>query len=232
MKTNKLTLFILSVAFLLVSCGPEIEKVQTIVDFEDVVLDENGLSTDTAFVSAGFTFYGDPSQFWMGGVVCSSQNDTVTPGYLNQFSCIEGVGALTSTKFAVLYEPGYIKSVANKNGDFNIKSIMVNNTTYAYKDIKDGSLFGKKFESGDWFKLTISGFYSKTETAKVDVYLADFRDGKSVIMNKWQKVDVSSLGKVDSVSFSFSSTDNGTWGMNTPAYVCIDNVEYEQEITK
>lgn len=232
MKTNKITLFILLVAFALVSCQPETEKVQTVIDFEDVALGDNGLSSDTFFVSTGFNFYGNPNQFWLGGVVCSAKNDTVTAGFMNQFSCIAGSGALNSAKYAVLYQPGYIKSVANSNGDFYIKSIMLNNTTYAYKEMKNGSDYSKKFASGDWFKLTISGYYAKAETSKVDVYLADFRDGKSFIMNKWQKVDVSALGKVDSVSFSFSSTDNSDWGINTPAYVCIDNVEYEQELTK
>lgn len=232
MKTNKLLFLIFSLAFTMMSCGPETETISTIVDFEDVVLGDNNLSTDTFFVSSGFTFFGNPNEFWLGGLVCSSQTDTVTAGFLNQFSCIEGVGALNSSKYAVLYQPGYIKSAGNENGDFSIKSIMVNNTTYVYKDVKDGSAFSKKFEAGDWFKLTVRGFYSKIETAKVDVYLADFRDGKSFVMNKWQKIDVSTLGKVDSVSFSLSSTDNGDWGMNTPAYVCIDNIEYEQKITK
>lgn len=232
MKTNKLALLILSLGFVLVSCDPNNEKIQTIIDFEDVTLGENGLSSDTSFISSGFTFYGDPNKFWLGGIVCSSQTDTVTTGFTNQYSCIGASGALTSTKFGVLYQPGYIKSEADNNGDFHIKSIMINNTTYAYKEVKNGSAFSKKFESGDWFKLTISGYYAKSETAKVDIYLADFRDGKSFIMKNWQKVDVSKLGKVDSISFSLSSTDNGDWGMNTPAYACIDNIEYEQEIIK
>ena len=63
MKTNKITLFILLAAFALVSCQPETEKVQTVINFEDVALDDNGLSSDTFFVSTGFNFYGDPNQF-------------------------------------------------------------------------------------------------------------------------------------------------------------------------
>ena len=85
--------------------------------------------------------------------------------------------------------------------------------------------------AGDWFKLTIKGYYLKAETAAVDVYLADFRNNKSFLMKDWQKVDLTALGKVDSVAFSFSSSDNGDFGMNTPAYVCIDNIEFSQTIS-
>ncbi|HRZ97480.1 MAG TPA: DUF4465 domain-containing protein, partial [Paludibacter sp.] len=131
----------------------------------------------------------------------------------------------------VLYAPGSLTCPANENGAFTIKSIMVNNTTYAYWDMKNGNLpFSKKFVSGDWFKVSIKGYKSKIETAGVDVFMADFRDGKTFLMNKWQKVDLNSLGKVDSVAFSLSSSDNGNFGMNTPAYICIDNIEFTQTI--
>jgi len=34
---------------------------------------------------------------------------------------------------------------------------------------------------------------------------------------------LSSLGNLDSLSFTLSSSDNGAFGMNTPAYFCIDD---------
>jgi hypothetical protein len=61
--------------------------------------------------------------------------------------------------------------------------------------------------AGDWFKLIITGFLNKAQTAVVEYYLADFRDGKSFLSNKWNKVDVSALGKVDKVVFTFDSSD-------------------------
>ena len=50
-------------------------------------------------------------------------------------------------------------------------------------------------------------------------------------MKDWEKVNLSAMCKVDSVAFSFSSSDNGDFGMNTPAYVCIDNIEFSQTIS-
>jgi hypothetical protein len=31
-------------------------------------------------------------------------------------------------------------------------------------------------------------------------------------------------GTIHKIAFSFESSDMGDWGMNTPAYACIDNI--------
>ena len=41
-------------------------------------------------------------------------------------------------------------------------------------------------------------------------------------MNTWEWVDLTTLGSLDSVSFRLSSSDVGSFGMNTPAFFCID----------
>ena len=47
------------------------------------------------------------------------------------------------------------------------------------------------------------------------------KDGKYI--NQWTYVDLSQFGEIDAIMFSLSSSDNGTWGMNTPAYFAMDN---------
>jgi hypothetical protein len=60
--------------------------------------------------------------------------------------------------------------------------------------------------------------------------MADLRDAdKAYIINDWRYVDLSGLGKVSKLSFELTSTDNGDWGMNTPAYFCFDNFGAEGE---
>ena len=60
--------------------------------------------------------------------------------------------------------------------------------------------------------------------------MADLRDeAKAYIINDWRYVDLSGLGKVCKLGFALSSTDNGDWGMNTPAYFCFDNFGAEGE---
>ncbi|MBC7451396.1 MAG: DUF4465 domain-containing protein, partial [Cytophagales bacterium] len=42
-------------------------------------------------------------------------------------------------------------------------------------------------------------------------------------LNTWRWIDLRSLGVVDSLVFTFTSSDVGMYGMNTPAYVAIDH---------
>jgi hypothetical protein len=65
------------------------------------------------------------------------------------------------------------------------------------------------------------------EIGSVDYYLADFRDGKSFIEESWAWVDLTSLGRyVYRVEISFSGTDVGEYGLNTPTYCAIDDIIY------
>lgn len=231
MKTFKLFFSFAILAFVFASCQPETEVKTTVVDFENVQLNQDSISNLPSFKVGDFSFSVIDSAFWNGGIVCSEKRDTITPGPGNQYSSVTASGALNSKKYGVVYAPGAIVCPANANGSYSIKSIMLTNSTYAYLDMMNGSLYGKKFVAGDWFKLIIKGFKSKVQTASIEVYLADFRNGKSEILKTWKKVDLSSMNEVDSISFNFDSTDKGAWGMNTPAYVCIDNIEFTQTIS-
>ena len=104
---------------------------------------------------------------------------------------------------------------------------MINNNTYAALSMQDGDAYSKKFAAGDWFKVTATGYKEDgTQTGTADIYLADFRDGKSYICAAWTKVDLSALGTFNKVAFTISSRDVGDYGMNTPAYFCIDDVTF------
>jgi hypothetical protein len=59
----------------------------------------------------------------------------------------------------------------------------------------------------------------------VDFYLADYRSDEDYIINAWTWVDLTGLGAVYGLEFSLSSSDNSDYGMNTPAYFAMDNLE-------
>ena len=64
----------------------------------------------------------------------------------------------------------------------------------------------------------------------LEFLLADYRfddNSKDYIVTDWRYIDLSSLGWVKSVKFYISSTDNGSFGMNTPGYFCLDNFSVE-----
>jgi len=232
MKSSKLFFAVSLFGLVLTSCKEEADVQTTLVDFENVTLKSDSISKPEGFVSGNSTFTLNGGAFWNGGIVCSSKNDTTKSGYLNQYSVIAGSGAFKSKQFGVVYTPGSFTCPANINGSYAIKSIMVTNSTYAFLDMKNGTPgVSKVFTTGDWFKVIIKGFKSKIQTNSVDVYLADFRNGKKVMLKSWEKVDISSLGQVDSVAFTFDSSDKGIYGVNTPSYVCIDNIEFTQTIS-
>jgi hypothetical protein len=235
MKKIKFYLVSILVALVFVSCEPEAETQTTIVDFEGVTLNANGIWNGSdlsgSFVSNNSTFKNSFNANWASwsGFACSSKVDSITPGYVNQYSTIAGSGAMKSAKFALAFDSATIQTPANANGNFSIKSLYLTNSTWAYYEMKNGG-FGKKFAANDWFMVKIVGYKNKVKTSSLDVYLADFRSNKTTILKSWTKVDVSALGEVDMVTFTFDSTDKGQWGINTPTYVCLDNIEFTQTI--
>lgn len=213
------------------------------VDFENLTVGSssywNGSDGTGVFNSSGVAFdnnFNTSYGSW-DGFVYSQKADISAPGYANQYSVYDPTNG--TNKFAVYYPPYGADAFASfsAGSEYQIKSISVCNSTYTALIIKNGDAsFSKKFggttgNDKDWFKLTMVGFNAAGDSVKsVDFYLADYRfddNSKDYIINKWTTVDLSSLGKINKMTFRLSSTDNSAWGMNTPAYVCLDNIKYE-----
>jgi hypothetical protein len=99
--------------------------------------------------------------------------------------------------------------------------------------MSNGDSFSKRFggTSGndpDFFRLTVEGLVGGNPVSPVvEFFLADYRfadNSQDYIVDEWTWVDLSSLGEVDGLRFSLDSTDNGSFGMNTPAYFAVDNM--------
>lgn len=167
------------------------------------------------------------------GFAYSRETDTITAGYANQYSAFAGGGADGSAAYGIGYT-GYTPTVISYSTltDLTGTSAMITNTTYAGLSMTNGDAFAKKFggatgDDADWFLLTITGYAGGSETGTVEFYLADFRDvdnANDYIIDQWTSVDFSSLGSVEELQFSMTSSDNGDFGMNTPSYFAIDNV--------
>ena len=182
-------------------------------------------------------YYNADWHFW-AGFSLSSVNNTNTPGYNNQYAVwMPGTGVGGTGTYAVVYDsPWDEQDVVTFPAPALVKGLYVNNTTYAALSMRDGDWFSKKFggETGDdpdWFKLTITGKDSNGQTLKsVEFYLADYRftnNALDYIVSDWTWVDLSSLGpQVKTLHFTLSSSDTGEWGMNTPAYFALDNIQY------
>lgn len=173
---------------------------------------------------------GDVAYDYWDGWAYSRTTDTVTSGFGNQYSSVAGGGASGSDNYAVAY--GSVAIDLNSSTDFTGLGLMVTNTTYAHNSMRDGDFFGKMFggvsgDDADWFLLTIQGWNGGLSTGTVEFYLADYRftnNSLDYLVDEWAFVDLSALGTIDELGFSLSSSDNGAFGMNTPASFAIDNI--------
>jgi len=225
-----------------------IDEITRLADYataEDVELSGpesfwNGSDGTGGAVSGGAWFanaYDAEFQSWDGFAV-SNTTDATTPGYGNQYSAIAGQGVGESANYFVGYlssfapEPPTVSFFAAPEGQ-TLSGVYVTNTTYAYLAMRDGDAFSKRFggETGDdpdWFLLTITGHDANGDaTGDVEFYLADYRSANNeedYLIDDWTWVDLSSLGTVTTLTFTLSSSDVGEWGMNTPAYFALDNL--------
>jgi hypothetical protein len=213
-------------------------EAQTKADFESFSLSENsywnGSDGSGQFNSGDFVFWNSYDQMYgsWSGFAYSNQQDRTTAGYANQYSVFTGSGYQSET-FALASVYGDVGLKLASEEASVLTGFFVANTTYAALSMKEGDFFGKKFggitgDDADWFMLTIKGYTDGNEVStEVEVYLADFRfvdNAQDYILDHWRWVDLRPLGEVDSLSFFLSSSDEGMYGMNTPAYFAMDEL--------
>lgn len=197
-------------------------------DFGDTISVSGPTSTIYTFTSEGVTFdynytavYDEGFflyDFW-SNFTYSSHTDTTTPGFGNQYSAITGDGnGSGQDQYGITTGAG---AYINFGSAAQVSSFDVTNTTYAYLSMLNGDSFAKQFEAGDFFRVTVSELGNSANN--VEFSLAEGTD----ILDTWLNVDLSSLGVINGLEFSYSSSDVGSFGINTPLYFAIDNIEYQ-----
>ena len=166
--------------------------------------------------------------YWTGFAISGRTETSFTSPYsADQYNNVAG-GAHSGQNFLVA-QYAYNNETITISGAEGalVKSLWFTNSAYAVNSILNGDSYsGPKFDETDWLKCTIIGTHPDGTTASVDLDLA--KDGTYV--GTWQQADLTSLGKVVSLAFTFSGSRTGDYGLNTPAYVCIDDmlVEYDR----
>ena len=195
----------------------------------------NGADSSGGFTSNGVRFanhYNADWAFW-DGFACSNRTDPNLSGLPAQYNAIAGGGQGGSAHYAVGFVGWETLPTLTLPTPQVLSGLYVTNDSYAYYDMLLGSPFSKKFggptgKDEDWLKLTITGKDAAGKvTGTVDFYLADFRFADNVqdyLLDSWAFVSLRSLGQVKSLEFSLTSSDVGAFGMNTPAYFCLDSL--------
>ena len=218
-----------------------VNNAQTVATFESLTVPDGGYyngSTDhsgTINTTSLFTYTDNDAEFnitytladgydFWSGFAYSNQEDQTTTGYTNYSAVANPTGGSNNSSN---YGFSYGVDSVMFGSLVDVQSVYITNSVYAYLYMQ-GQGGGYEYQSGDYFILKIKGIKENgTYTDEViDFYLADFTNGNSYIVNNWTNVDLSSLGNVAGLKFTFESTDVGTWGINTPLYFCMDDLSY------
>lgn len=123
------------------------------------------------------------------------------------------------------------------------KEVLLCNTTYAYLTMRDGNGYTENSDLESlkgWFKVQFIAFNDNQPNSKpvycVEKYLANFDPDMEntagfcgEILKDWTRVDLSSLPETSILVINFVGSDNGDYGLNTPAYCALDNFVIEVE---
>jgi len=140
-----------------------------------------------------------------------------------------GKGFESSEIYAIGTRNAYFEmNKSNMDSGWVLWEMQLTNSTFARNSMLFGDAFARKFNASDKdsFVLVINGFNNGQLKGTKRLVLADFRDAdttKHFILNTWKSVSFEGW-MVDSVHFDMESSDNGDWGMNTPAFFALDNI--------
>lgn len=198
---------------------------------------DSWLSDTNHFVSGDFIFESKYSitQYgsWANGWIYSNITDTITSGATNAMSAFAKGGANGSDNFAICNTSGNHRIFKVDGNTFEPQSVQITNATYTAISMRDGDAFAHQFgdmsnSAGGQDSLVLSIYALGSDSTRngdsINVYLADFTDGNTMILGAWLNVDLTSLGTVKGLDFGLTSSDVGTWGMNTPAFFALDSL--------
>ena len=238
MKKKLISLFLVTVSL---GVKAQVTTTSQVSTFEDVTSLPNyhnkvyndstgggGFKSHNAFFPTQWdTSYGG---YWAGGWAASAFYDSTHAGYRNLYGCMAYNGYNHSNTFAVgTTSSNLIIALTDSLVGRTVTGMYICNSTYAYRSMKYGDSFEPAFtaRNKDWFKLTVKKYFGGLDkTDSTEIYLADFRYAdttQNYILKTWTWVDLKSLGNTDSLAFYLHSSQNGSFGMNTPAFFCIDN---------
>ena len=229
---KKSFLFVAALALTFAACKPNYDvEDKTVATFEEAAITPAQtesvyhLGQTGTFTSGNFVFTQEVSvsewgTYYYGNVVSNKTGNTYKDD-MDGDKSVKG-GARNGKNFLV-WTASYTGSDGIKlKQAAKVPGMYVCNSVYAYASMTKGDDFaGEPFGDDDWFLLTVSGsLEGKAVNTQVPFYLAK---GKNIIAD-WTYVDLSTLGKVDELHFALTGSRTGDYGLNTPAYFCIDDL--------
>lgn len=186
--------------------------------------------------------------YWDKGIAVSTMTDDSTGDYTNLYSAISGTGheddayGVVSASSEVFLQ---VRSACEAFYGVTWMGGYVTNSTYAYMSMLNGDQFAKKFggasgDDPDYFFVRFRfydaflNFTDSVPLSQFDMYLADYRfedNSKDYILDDWALVQLNDYPAYENsgyrVSMQLYSSDTGMFGINTPAFFCIDDLRFD-----
>ena len=211
------------------------------VDFEDATLNSNkywigsqdGTEEQGAYgpiwkctykegvASVNTTFGGS---WWSGFAISACTGTTFADNYqgTDQYNNIVG-GASSGNNFLVINGVTASGNSITFDKPATITGFRYTNSAVAANSIINGDTYsGGPFTENDWFKCIVTGTKKDGTTVTYDIMLAENGD----YVKTWTATKGLSNTFVNIVKmeFSFDGTRKGEYGLNTPAYMCLDKI--------
>ncbi len=118
------------------------------------------------------------------------------------------------------------------DNEYRLEGLWFCNSSYTYGVMMNGNKFGNigvagsMPETNGYFQVELECYDMNGNLVKKEIkLLADYRSGHTKVtpVDKWTYWPLGVDG-VASVKFNFTGSDTGSYGLNTPAYFCIDDI--------
>lgn len=162
--------------------------------------------------------------YWSGFAISACTGTTFTDGYMgaDQYNNITGKAA--SGKNFLVIQQAYGQENISFTKPVTVKEFMFTNSAVAVNSIVNGDDYESKFTEKDWLACDVIGMHSDSTTVVCRLDLA--KDGSYV--DSWTAIqEPKDFSDIISLQFTFDGSRTGQWGLNTPAYVCIDKLVIE-----
>lgn len=206
---------------------------------------------DSQFFRMSHMGYSDYGGYFEGFAPCVSTDMTDQSSY--SVGCMAGGGIMlddtgnivsddagnVSVDASMPYLVGYYSTYYNSpsscqiqfsDGSHEMVGMYVTNFPMSFYNCLYGNGYARAFVNGDSLTLTVHGVAADQSEKTVDIDLIRYEDGMFQAVRGWKYVDLSSLGTVELLYFTMSSTDSSEWGINTATYFCIDKIMAKTEV--
>lgn len=214
-------------------------EAKRVINFDDCQLTKglNIVSGKANYEAFGLIFNGNDYYGMYSGDFVSSkaEKDGGTSSVsLHALSVITSTGDNETGNFCAMA----FNSYGSNNGEYlpgfkfaegvtgTVLSAKINNSGNAWNRFKYGWYSYPAMTEGDWFSIIFTGYDAAGDVSgTVTVALADFRDGKSFIMDNWTEIDLTPLGQFNNVTATSDASEAISKLFGSAGWsFCIDDI--------